>query len=74
MIYPGKGHDDWWDLKQLMAAMVHTIAIFEVTKERSVYFNLTALLALHMKALLLTLNKMNINPGGKQPLICHYPS
>ena len=31
IIYPGKGFDDWWDLKQLMDAMVHTITIFKYT-------------------------------------------
>ena len=31
IIYPGKGFDDWWNLKQLMDAMVHTINIFEYT-------------------------------------------
>ena len=29
IIYPGEGHDDWWDLKQLMDAMVHTIDFTE---------------------------------------------
>ena len=29
IIYPGKGFDDWWDLKQLMDQMVHGINIFE---------------------------------------------
>ena len=31
IIYPRKGFDDWWDLKQLMDAMVHTITIFKYT-------------------------------------------
>ena len=29
IIYPGNGFDNWWDLKQLMDQMVHTINIFE---------------------------------------------
>ena len=69
IIYPGKGHDDWWDLKQLMAAMVHTIAIFEATHQGKISIFLFDCSSAHegFAADALEVNKMNINSGGKQP-------
>jgi len=31
IIYPGKGFDDWWDLKQLIKQIKTTISIFKIT-------------------------------------------
>ena len=69
IIYPGKGHDDWWDLKQLMVAMVHTIAIFEATHQGKIGIFLFDCSSAHegFAADALEVNKMNINSGGKQP-------
>ena len=68
IIYPGKGFDDWWDLKQLMDAMVHTINIFEVTHPGKVGVFLFNCSSAHegLAADALNINKMNINSGEKQ--------
>ena len=69
IIYLGKGHDDWWDLKQLMVAMVHMIAIFEATHWGKIGIFLFDCSSAHegFAADALEVNKMNINSGGKQP-------
>ena len=68
IIYPGKGFDDWWDLKQLLDAMVHTINIFEVTHPGKVEVFLFNCWSAHeeLAADALNINKMNINLGRKQ--------
>ena len=68
IIYPGKGFDDWWNLKQLMDAMVHTINIFEYTHPGKVSDFLFDCSSAHegLAPDALNVNNMNINPGGKQ--------
>ena len=68
IIYPGKGHDDWWDLKQPMDAMVHTIDIFEFTHARKVGIWLFNCSLAHegLTPDALNVNHMNKKPGGKQ--------
>lgn len=68
IIYPGKGHDDWWDLKQLMNAMVHAIDIFEFTHPGKVGVWLFDCSSAHegLAPDALNVNHMNKKPGGKQ--------
>ena len=66
--YPGKGHDDWWDLKQLMDAMVRTIDIFKFTHPGKVIVWLFDCSLAHegLAPDALNVNHMNKKPGGKQ--------
>ena len=66
IIHPGKGFDDWWDLKQLMEQMVHTINIFKQTHPNQIGIFLFNCSSAH-KGLshdALNINNMNVNPGG----------
>ncbi|EIW84166.1 hypothetical protein CONPUDRAFT_50444, partial [Coniophora puteana RWD-64-598 SS2] len=65
---PGKNHNAWWDLPQLMNQVVDAVDIFEythLTKVAIFIFNCS----LAHKGLApdaLNINNMNIGPGGKQ--------
>jgi hypothetical protein len=66
--YPGKGHDAWWDLPQLVQQLKSAIAIFEYTHP-----NCTGVFVFDRSSAhegyaedSLNVNSMNINPGGKQ--------
>jgi hypothetical protein len=68
IIYPGKNHDAWWDLDQLMEQMKHAVNIFEYLHPEKVAiwaFNCSfAHEGLAMDAL--NVNNMNVNLGVKQ--------
>lgn len=68
IIYPGKGFDDWWDLKQLMDQMVHTIDIFERSHPDQIGIFLFDCSSAHegLAHDALNVNNMNANPGGAQ--------
>ena len=68
IIYPGKGFDDWWDLKQLMEKMVHAINIFEQTHPNQIGIFLFDCSSAHkgLSHNALNVNNMNINPGSNQ--------
>jgi hypothetical protein len=66
IIYPGKNHDAWWDLKQLRDQTKITADIFEYTHPGKVgiwiFDCLSAYEGLAPNAL--NVNNMNVNPGG----------
>jgi len=65
--YPGKNHDGWWDLKQLMDQMTHVIDIFEHVHPDKVAILFDCSSAHEGLAKdALNVNNMNVNPGGKQ--------
>lgn len=67
-IYPGKIHNPWWDLKQLMDQMKHIINIFEYLHPDKVgiwLFNCSSACE-GLTEDVLNINNMNVNPGGKQ--------
>src|ERR1700720_879451 len=68
IIYPGKNHDAWWDLKQLMDQMTHAIDIFEHLHPEKVGIWLFDCSSTHegLAEDALNVNNMNVNPGGKQ--------
>ena len=68
IIYPGKGFDDWWDLKQLMDQMVHTINIFRWLHPDQIGIFLFDCSSAHegLAHDALNVNNMNANPGGAQ--------
>jgi hypothetical protein len=68
IIYPGKNHNAWWDLKQLMEQIEHAVNIFEHTHPGKVAIWLFNCLSAHKGLALdaLNVNNMNVNPGGKQ--------
>jgi hypothetical protein len=68
IIYPGKNHDGWWDLKQLMDQMTHAIDIFEYLHPDKVAIWLFDCSSAHegLAEDALNVNNMNVNPGGKQ--------
>ncbi|KZP12922.1 hypothetical protein FIBSPDRAFT_913191 [Athelia psychrophila] len=59
IIYPGKDHDKWWDLDQLMVQTELAADIFEHT-----HLDMIGVWGLAEDAL--NINNMNINPGRKQ--------
>ena len=68
IIYPGKGFDAWWDLKQLIEQIKNTISIFKLTHP-----DCTAVFVFDRSSAhegfaedALNINRMNVNPGGKQ--------
>ena len=67
IVNPVKGHDGWWDLKQLMDAMVHAVDIFEFTHPGKVGVWLFDCSLAHVGLTPDTLNVNNINTklGGK---------
>jgi hypothetical protein len=68
IIYLGKNHDAWWDLKQLMDQMQHAVNIFEYLHPDKVGIWLFDCSSAHegLAEDALNINNMNINPGGKQ--------
>ena len=71
IIYLGKNTDKWWDLPQLMEQTKDAVAIFEYIHPNAVsiwaFDCSTAHEGLATNAL--NVNKMNVNPGGKQTLM-----
>jgi hypothetical protein len=73
IIYPGKGFDAWWDLKQLIEQIKNTISIFELTHPDCTgvfIFNRSSTHKGFMEDAL-NINCMNVNPGGKQKWLCN---
>ncbi|KIM87773.1 hypothetical protein PILCRDRAFT_48496, partial [Piloderma croceum F 1598] len=68
IIYPGKNHDGWWDLKQLMDQTEDAVDIFEHLHPDKVGVWLFDCSSAHegLAADALNVNNMNVNPGGKQ--------
>src|SRR5712671_4675762 len=68
IIYPGKGFDDWWDLKQLIEQIKITISVFEATHKNTVGVFVFDRSSAHegFAEDALNVNRMNVNPGGKQ--------
>lgn len=66
--YPGKGFDAWWDLKQLIEQVKHTIAIFEHTHPNCIGVFVFDRSSAHegFAEDALNTNSMNVNPGRKQ--------
>ena len=68
IIYPGKNHDAWWNLDQLMEQTKHTVDIFEYLHPEKVAIWVFDCSSAHEGLIIgaLNVNNMNINPGGKQ--------
>ena len=68
IIYPGKNHIGWWDLKQLMDHTQNVVDIFEYLHPDTVGVWLFDCSLAHEGLAIdaLNVNKMNVNPGGKQ--------
>jgi hypothetical protein len=68
IIYPGKNHDAWWDLPQLMDQMKHAIDIFEHLHPDKVAIWLFDCSSAHegLAKDALNVNNMGVRPGGKQ--------
>lgn len=69
IIYPGKGHDDWWDMKQLNVQKEVAIDIFEHLNPGCVGVFIFDCSSAHEAFApdTLNVNRMLVNPGGKQP-------
>lgn len=69
MIYPGKNHDKWWDLEQLMKQIETAIKIFEFIHPGAIAVFVFDCSAAHegFGPDALNVNKMNVGPGGAQP-------
>lgn len=71
IIYPGKNHNKWWDITQLMKQLALAVQIFERQFPDAVGVWVFDCSSSH-KALApdaLNVNKMNVNPAGKQMLM-----
>src|SRR5882762_12018571 len=70
IIYPGKNHDAWWNLDQLMEQM--TVNIFEYLHPEKVAIWVFDCSSAHEGLAIdaLNVNNMNVNPGGKQRHLC----
>lgn len=68
IIYPGKGHDAWWDLPQLIEQVKIAISVFEYTHPGCVGVFVFDRSSAHegFAEDALNVNSMNLNPGGKQ--------
>ncbi len=68
IIYPGKGFDAWWDLKQLIEQIKNTIPIFELTHPNCMAVFIFNRSSAHegFAEDALNINHMNVNPSGKQ--------
>jgi len=68
IIYPGKNHDAWWDLAQLMDQIKVAVDIFEYLHPEKVGVWLFDCSPAHegLAVDALNVNNMNVNPGGKQ--------
>jgi hypothetical protein len=71
IIYPGKNTDKWWDLLQFMEHLTDAVDIFEY-----IHLDVVGIWAFDCSSAhkglasdTLNVNKMNINPGGKQTLM-----
>jgi len=71
IIYPGKNHDAWWDLAQLMDQTKVAVDIFECLHPEKVSIWLFNCSSAHegLAADALNVNNMNVNPSGKQRAI-----
>ena len=71
IIYPGKNHDKWWDITQLMEQVKIAIAIFEREFPGCIGVWLFDCSSAHeaLAPNALNVNKMNVNPGGKQTIL-----
>jgi hypothetical protein len=69
IIYPGKGHNAWWDLPQLMVQLEHTVDIFEHLMPDAVGVWAFDCSSAHegFAPDALNVNNMRVNPGKKQP-------
>lgn len=68
IIYPGKNHDKWWDMEQLKEQTLSALLIFEYLFPHAVgvfVFDCSSSHEAFAKDAL-NVNKMNVNPGGKQ--------
>ncbi|EIN06656.1 hypothetical protein PUNSTDRAFT_72602 [Punctularia strigosozonata HHB-11173 SS5] len=68
IIYPGKNHDSWWDLPQLITQLRHAIKIFKVMFPDKIGVWVFDCSASHEGFAVdaLNVNNMNVGPGGKQ--------
>ena len=71
IIYPGKNADKWWDLPQLMEQIKDAVDIFEYIHPEAVGIWAFDCSSAHegLASDALNVNKMNVNPGGKQTLM-----
>ena len=71
IIYPGKNHNAWWDLAQLMDQTEIAVDIFESLHPNKVGIWLFDCSSTHegLAADELNVHNMNVNPGGKQRLM-----
>ncbi|KAF7320910.1 hypothetical protein HMN09_00177700 [Mycena chlorophos] len=70
-IYPGAGHDPWWDMPQLIAQTKNAVDIFEAKYPdgQAVFiFDCSSAHEAYASDALLA-HKMNLKPGGKQPIM-----
>ena len=72
IIYPGKNHDAWWNLDQLMEQTKHAVNIFEYLHPEKVAIWVFDCSSPHEGLAIdaLNVNNMNVNPGGKQRHLC----
>ena len=68
IIYPGKNHDAWWDLNQLLDQTKNVVNIFEYLHPDKVRIWVFDCSSAHkgLATDALYVNNMNVNPGGKQ--------
>jgi hypothetical protein len=68
IIYPGKNHDGWWNLDQLIKQMKHAVNIFEYHYPEKVAIWIFNCSSAHEGLVTdaINVNNMNVNPGGKQ--------
>jgi hypothetical protein len=68
IIYPGKNHNGWWDLKQLMDQTQNAVDIFEYLHPNKVGVWLFDCSLVHegLATDTLNVNNMNVNPSYKQ--------
>lgn len=71
IIYPGKNHDKWWDITQLMDQLKIAVVIFEQQFPDVVGVWVFDCSSSHeaLASDALNVNRMNVNPGGKQTLM-----
>ncbi|KAI5116463.1 hypothetical protein M0805_006723 [Coniferiporia weirii] len=71
VIYPGKNHDKWWDMPQLLTQTKHAVDIFECIQPGATAIFVFDCSSAH-KAFAgdaLNVNNMNVNSGGKQSML-----
>jgi hypothetical protein len=69
----GNNHDAWWDLVQLKDQLKDTVDIFEFFHANAVGVWVFDCSSSHegLASNALNVNNMNVNPGGKQTLLCN---